>query len=593
MTTFDNKILTSQNPVWLKHHDFNVFGGPLKPYKKSLDETTNQQLKIFRKSIDLSKISKKLKSDKKLESEETRFDLPRSNRILLRFFDINNHTKSKSLPDNLIQIDGYTIEPERQDTPALLPGEIDLTDAFYEFRDNFPKENPENPPDSDSKPDKFKLEVFWSSETKDIEYGWCLFIAEKIPFDKLPICYNELEFDNTYFPERCRNLRKRDNSSRERSKSRSSNESERNSRDRKKQRYSHEDEGYFDNRMDRPRIRDERRDTREMDRPTIRDYRDHRDTTRESNRDFHRDLNPGFQKHLSTESNYSANYMIDGLSDPDLGRVEEEKIKRFIERANHQKISEFIEALIESNRTLEHCVHYRKTYIVQKLFETKNVERRQKERLAKHILNFRNDAVFYLARHNVGNFALRELIQCVGQDDILNEIFEALKPDLVELSCNKFGCFIIQNLVNSLCDKDFMEMKNIFVNHRKLIHSICNSYGSRTMQKLVARLDYKELVGFVKKLREHLVEIACDQHGTYLVQKLLDLLDNDDIIHYFTNIIDNSMDGLRDCIDSFAGRTLLRKLLPRLPNSYINKYKDKLSHSYYQQVTILLKHTGN
>ena len=68
MTTFDNKVLTSQNPVWLKHNDYNVFGGPLKACNRksssssSPADTNNQNpLKSFRKSIDLSKISKKPK----------------------------------------------------------------------------------------------------------------------------------------------------------------------------------------------------------------------------------------------------------------------------------------------------------------------------------------------------------------------------------------------------------------------------------------------------------------------------------------------------------------------------------------------------
>lgn len=311
-------------------------------------------------------------------------------------------------------------------------------------------------------------------------------------------------------------------------------------------------------------------DSRSLD---SRDFRDSRETS-------------------SNESNYSANYMIEAISDPDLGRVEEERVKRFIELAAKQKITEFVDGIIGTNFALEHCVHYRKTYIIQKLFDCRNVDMKMKEKLAKHIINSQKDAVFYLARHNVGNFALRELIHCVDDDGIINEILESLKPDLIELSSNKFGCFIVQSLVNSLCDRDFAEMKKHFLGHRRLMNTICNSYGSRTMQKMISRMEYKELVGFVKVVKGELIEMACDQHGTYLVQKLLDLLDNDDIFHYFSTIIDNPLDGLRDCIDSFAGRTMLRKLLPRLPSSYITKYKDKLSHSYYQQVTTLLKQAG-
>ena len=122
---------------------------------------------------------------------------------------------------------------------------------------------------------------------------------------------------------------------------------------------------------------------------------------------------------------------------------------------------------------------------------------------------------FYLARHNVGNFALRELIHCVDEDNILNEILESLKPDLIELSCNKFGCFIVQSLINSLPERDFMELRKHFMGHRRLLSTICNSYGSRTMQKLASRMEYKELIGFVKLIKNDLVEITCDQHGTY------------------------------------------------------------------------------
>ena len=97
----------------------------------------------------------------------------------------------------------------------------------------------------------------------------------------------------------------------------------------------------------------------------------------------------------SNESNYSANYMIEAISDPDLGRVEEERVKRFIELAAKQKITEFVDGIIGTNFALEHCVHYRKTYIIQKLFDCRNVDMKMKEKLAKHIINSQKDAVFY------------------------------------------------------------------------------------------------------------------------------------------------------------------------------------------------------
>ena len=114
-------------------------------------------------------------------------------------------------------------------------------------------------------------------------------------------------------------------------------------------------------------------DSRSLD---SRDFRDSRETS-------------------SNESNYSANYMIEAISDPDLGRVEEERVKRFIELAAKQKITEFVDGIIGTNFALEHCVHYRKTYIIQKLFDCRNVDMKMKEKLAKHIINSQKDAVFY------------------------------------------------------------------------------------------------------------------------------------------------------------------------------------------------------
>ena len=423
MTTFDNKVLTSQNPVWLKHNDYNVFGGPLKSYTKKQQQnqqnnspnpsvsntppsnsdysnSSSSSLKSFRKSIDLSKMSKKPKiinnpdeMDTSENSSDTtskinqNFTLPAFNRILLRFFDINDHTKSILLPNIFISINGYPVEPERIDTPAMYPGEIDLTDFVYEFSQVTVKNNETseiNQNNNTTNPDKFKLEIFWTSSSTEnskkevIEYGWCLFIAEKVAYDKLPNSYDEMTFDQDFYPERTRkilSMNKREKS-RENSRSDSRNSNDGNRNYSKKMKY--EDDYY------RPKIRDDRVQDRPIIRDERRDSRDYRDNFRDNNSNFR-----------DSESNYSANYMIEAISDPDLGRVEEERVKRFIENGNKQKIGEFIEGLISTGYALEHCVHYRKTYIIQKLFDCRNVDMKMKEKLAKHIINSQKDAVFY------------------------------------------------------------------------------------------------------------------------------------------------------------------------------------------------------
>merc|ERR1711879_413384 len=164
------------------------------PPQNNNNSDSSSSLKSFRKSIDLSKMSKKPKitnnnpdemdtsecSDSTTKINQNNFTLPAFNRILLRFFDINDHTKSILLPNIFISINGYPVEPERQDTPAMLPGEIDLTDFVYEFSQvtvkNNNTQNDENFQNSEinenniTNPDKFKLEIFWTTENKkDIE----------------------------------------------------------------------------------------------------------------------------------------------------------------------------------------------------------------------------------------------------------------------------------------------------------------------------------------------------------------------------------------------------------------------------------------
>jgi hypothetical protein len=116
----------------------------------------------------------------------------------------------------------------------------------------------------------------------------------------------------------------------------------------------------------------------------------------------------------------------------------------------------------------------------------------------------------------------------------IQNFFEQIKPNLINIMTHQFGNYVIQKFLEILI---YQENKQLFTEVISLLHQnnslfkiSINNYGTRVVQKTLEKLiesgynkvETVELNNCIKKLiEEHLYDLCRDKNGNHVYQKLL------------------------------------------------------------------------
>ena len=138
----------------------------------------------------------------------------------------------------------------------------------------------------------------------------------------------------------------------------------------------------------------------------------------------------------------------------------------------------------------------------------------------------------------------------------IENFFEQIKPDIINLMEHQFGNYVIQKLFEILIYQEnkalFKEVISIISKRDKLYELCINNYGTRVIQKTLEKLtdnnfskiESSELDFHIKNLiSKHLYDLCCDKNGNHVYQKLLK-------VFYSEN--DNKNDFLYDYLSDIA-----------------------------------------
>ena len=129
-----------------------------------------------------------------------------------------------------------------------------------------------------------------------------------------------------------------------------------------------------------------------------------------------------------------------------------------------------------------------------------------------------------------------------GNDEIKNEIFETLKKQIVPLSEDIYGNYVIQKI---LISRDSKKIDFIFESLKELFFGLSkHQNGCRVLQTLIQILselkDNKKIKIFVDILiKNNISTLFYDQNGNHVIQKLIDVLDGENINYIYSTVLKN------------------------------------------------------
>ena len=142
-------------------------------------------------------------------------------------------------------------------------------------------------------------------------------------------------------------------------------------------------------------------------------------------------------------------------------------------------------------------------------------------------------------------FECRQLQKIVDIDPSIasNVIFDKIKDKVQDISCDQFGNYFIQKVIEHLIDEQIKELlyKKISSNFR----SFCfNQHGTRVIQKIFEKiLNNDELLNYYNELlTPNLKDFVVDQNASHIIIKYVNMLPspkNDFVIQF---LLDNSFD---------------------------------------------------
>ena len=175
---------------------------------------------------------------------------------------------------------------------------------------------------------------------------------------------------------------------------------------------------------------------------------------------------------------------------------------------------------------IKNSLIYSKEYINNRLVEIEY--KRGNEEIRNSIFNVIKREILILSLNPFGNYVIQTILYFMEKEKV-NYIFDSLKDFFFQLSMDQYGCRVLQTLIEIIAefnDKDKLKFlidklkelkeKNP-TNFAKLFY---DKNGNHVIQKLIEKLDDKEINDIYDEvLRE--IKLIYDKYGSHIVQSLL------------------------------------------------------------------------
>ena len=180
----------------------------------------------------------------------------------------------------------------------------------------------------------------------------------------------------------------------------------------------------------------------------------------------------------------------------------------------------------------------------------------KKQRQNNNIFN-NNFNILYIFQDQSKCRNIQEQLEFHKNDKIyIQNFFEQIKPELINLIEHQFGNYAIQKFLEILIFQENKQLINEFISvinkNDKLYEISINIYGTRVVQKTLEKLIDNnnnskiatiELINSIKKLIEnHLYDLCCDKNGNHVYQKLLKVFNNNENEYKNDFLYDNLSD---------------------------------------------------
>lgn len=172
-----------------------------------------------------------------------------------------------------------------------------------------------------------------------------------------------------------------------------------------------------------------------------------------------------------------------------------------------------------------------------KLFSLSSNNNSQKPRLLNNNTIFNNNFnILYIFQDQSKCRNIQDQLELHKNDKIfIQNFFEQIKSELINLIEHQFGNYVIQKFLEILILQENKPLINEFisvVNKNDQLYEISiNNYGTRVIQKtleklidnnIFSKIETPEVMNSIKKLIEnHLYDLCCDKNGNHVYQKLL------------------------------------------------------------------------
>ena len=144
-------------------------------------------------------------------------------------------------------------------------------------------------------------------------------------------------------------------------------------------------------------------------------------------------------------------------------------------------------------------------------------------------------------------------------ENIREEIFESLKGDIVNLSKDFYGNYVIQGILEYYDEKKH-DIFNKLVNTKVIIELCSNKYSCRVIQKLVDVLDDNLIKVMIELINNNLYKLFIDQNGNHVIHKIIKKLDEKDLECIYNTALGN----INSLIINQYGSHIIQELFTKL-----------------------------
>ena len=136
---------------------------------------------------------------------------------------------------------------------------------------------------------------------------------------------------------------------------------------------------------------------------------------------------------------------------------------------------------------------------------------------------------------NASEFSKNNKLSCFIQflienesEDIIDKIFESIKNNIVDLTKDFYGNYVIQGILDRGGNKGSY-IYNELVKKEIIIELCTKKYSCRVIQKLVDKMDDNSIIKMLPLLENNLNKLFINQNGNHVIQKIIKKLKEEDL----------------------------------------------------------------